>query len=1098
MKSYKCLMGVMLSAVLLFGSAFAANTLNKDDAIKSSKIVKSISPNINNRDECSDSFMVYGSDLSGAYYGACWSDGSGYFSFEWTGGCIATSITYSAGTLDLTPYGFDAGFFFYGFDPGVTEVFEMAFNSGSTGDGAATSDCATCEELGQITCWDGSCADTLADCPEEGDCGAGYVIDCVDTDCCLESWIGDGYGDCEDQAYGCDLTCYDNDGGDCAPTESCEDQGLVTCADGSCAATADDCPDTADCDAAGGLGSWISDGYCDGNNNIAECDYDGGDCCPCTCVDSTDYDCATYGGTCDDCIVDGDASVTCPDDCAPACPGQTECWDGTCVDDPADCSDEPACPDGYVQDCVDDDCCLESWIGDGFEDCEDQAFGCDLTCYDNDGGDCPEACENYTCWDGSCVASEADCPDQPEVPDPEGVCIAGEDYAGYPAVTVSWNINTECGDGICNGDEDYINCDADCDPSCADLGQIDCPDGSCADSLDDCPDIECTMGVIVDCVGQVGCNEDAVYTAYDCLVDNGECFDVNGDGVITDWIGDTYCDDGAFGWDFNCEEFNFDDGDCEGSGTTGGGTADCESCDFDFTDYGAECCDVAWDAFGVTCAELESIYYWDCSGCICPGDGGGCEDEGLVTCWDGSCAATADDCPEQECPAGTIADCSGDGDCGYDTWLGDGYCDGSSQQYGIDNCCYDLDGGDCTEEECAGGRAQVAYEFKKGSEPTMLQNGRLVDMIKAEKQSTKSLRDGVVVHGSQAVRFNEIIDNPSSRALTATVALSCEACLDGGPWSGEWLVAAMDFGYFTVYGFDAGADVCGTVTFCEDTNGACSETSEEVCAVAGDADSVDCVEGGSDCPSEAGSGDVNADGDSNVLDIVTIVNVILGGEFADDCAAAAADVNGDGEANVLDIVQIVNGILGRSDVGDATTGKLIRDNGALFLKADGYIGGVQMTLSHDGDFSIELSEAWLAESQTTGNMTTLVIVNHPDKPMSDELFTYTGDFEIVEMIVANSQDRVNVGAPTEFSLSTAYPNPFNPTTSLELSVPMNGQVTVQVYNLMGQVVATLANGYMDASTYTLTWDASNVSSGMYIVKAEAAGTVSTQKLMLMK
>ena len=47
------------------------------------------------------------------------------------------------------------------------------------------------------------------------------------------------------------------------------------------------------------------------------------------------------------------------------------------------------CGDGYVEDCSGDgDCCPESWIGDGFEDCEDQAFGCDLTCYDNDGGDC--------------------------------------------------------------------------------------------------------------------------------------------------------------------------------------------------------------------------------------------------------------------------------------------------------------------------------------------------------------------------------------------------------------------------------------------------------------------------------------------------------------------------------------------------------------------------------------------------------------------------------------------------------------------------------------------------------------------------------------
>ena len=50
----------------------------------------------------------------------------------------------------------------------VTEDFIMNFDDGSTGVSTATNECATCEELGQITCWDGSCADSEADCPEEG------------------------------------------------------------------------------------------------------------------------------------------------------------------------------------------------------------------------------------------------------------------------------------------------------------------------------------------------------------------------------------------------------------------------------------------------------------------------------------------------------------------------------------------------------------------------------------------------------------------------------------------------------------------------------------------------------------------------------------------------------------------------------------------------------------------------------------------------------------------------------------------------------------------------------------------------------------------
>ena len=206
--------------------------------------------------------------------------------------------------------------------------------------------------------------------------------------------------------------------------------------------------------------------------------------------------------------------------------------------------------------------------------------------------------------------------------------------------------------------------------------------------------------------------------------------------------------------------------------------------------------------------------------------------------------------------------------------------------------------------------------------------------------------------------------------------------------------------------------------------------------------------------------------------------------------------DGDGELNVLDVVALINVIVGgRFDTHDATSGKLIRSNDALSLQANGYIGGVQMTLKHGADFSIELTDkALVADYRTVGDETKLVIV----VPGGEELFTHTGNFEIVDMIVANSNERVNVTAPTAFSLSEAYPNPFNPTTSMTLAVPEAGNVSVQVYNIMGQVVATLASGYMDASTYTLTWDASEVSSGMYFVKAEAAGSVTTQKLVLMK
>jgi len=120
----------------------------------------------------------------------------------------------------------------------------------------------------------------------------------------------------------------------------------------------------------------------------------------------------------------------------------------------------------------------------------------------------------------------------------------------------------------------------------------------------------------------------------------------------------------------------------------------------------------------------------------------------------------------------------------------------------------------------------------------------------------------------------------------------------------------------------------------------------------------------------------------------------------------------------------------------------------------------------------------------------------------DDIVDYVESVEYVaNMNIGNGFDTFGLShivSPEEFNLTGAYPNPFNPTTRLTLDIPEAGQVSVQIYNLMGQVVATLASGYMDADTYTLIWDASNMSSGVYFVKAESAGMETTQKLMLMK
>jgi photosystem II stability/assembly factor-like uncharacterized protein len=93
---------------------------------------------------------------------------------------------------------------------------------------------------------------------------------------------------------------------------------------------------------------------------------------------------------------------------------------------------------------------------------------------------------------------------------------------------------------------------------------------------------------------------------------------------------------------------------------------------------------------------------------------------------------------------------------------------------------------------------------------------------------------------------------------------------------------------------------------------------------------------------------------------------------------------------------------------------------------------------------------------------------------------------------------VEISSPVEFSLNQNYPNPFNPSTVINYSLAEAGNVKMAVYNLLGQEVANLMNGYMEAGKHTLSFDASNLPSGTYIYKIETAQFSAVRKMMLTK
>ncbi|SVD01402.1 uncharacterized protein METZ01_LOCUS354256, partial [marine metagenome] len=237
-------------------------------------------------------------------------------------------------------------------------------------------------------------------------------------------------------------------------------------------------------------------------------------------------------------------------------------------------------------------------------------------------------------------------------------------------------------------------------------------------------------------------------------------------------------------------------------------------------------------------------------------------------------------------------------------------------------------------------------------------------------------------------------------------------------------------------------------------------------------------------------GDLNGDSLINILDVIIMVNMILGIEPESDLA----DLNGDGMVNILDVVAEINLILGPR-VDNASSLQLFDTGTAIKMETDGYVAAIKMTIEHDGFFSFELTEdAYLPISHTQRNTTTMIIL----APETDHLFSYEGAFNIIDIEAANSDDYIQVLLPSKTSLNAAYPNPFNPSTSINYVLSSRGEINVSIYNITGQLVETLVNGQKNAGSHHIVWDASLQPSGMYFLKLQTSDEIHNQKLMLIK
>ncbi|MEP1306412.1 MAG: T9SS type A sorting domain-containing protein [Balneola sp.] len=156
-------------------------------------------------------------------------------------------------------------------------------------------------------------------------------------------------------------------------------------------------------------------------------------------------------------------------------------------------------------------------------------------------------------------------------------------------------------------------------------------------------------------------------------------------------------------------------------------------------------------------------------------------------------------------------------------------------------------------------------------------------------------------------------------------------------------------------------------------------------------------------------------------------------------------------------------------------------------------------------------ENWLL-SKNSQDQKVLISMIGSEKPNNDKVASlevsideaHGGNASLTSSIRVNDSQKVDLTPiqlqelPSEFTLSQNYPNPFNPTTNINFTIPEISKVELAIFNVLGQKVAELVNGEKSPGSYTISWDASSVSSGVYIYQLKTGNKIISKRMMLIK
>ena len=143
----------------------------------------------------------------------------------------------------------------------------------------------------------------------------------------------------------------------------------------------------------------------------------------------------------------------------------------------------------------------------------------------------------------------------------------------------------------------------------------------------------------------------------------------------------------------------------------------------------------------------------------------------------------------------------------------------------------------------------------------------------------------------------------------------------------------------------------------------------------------------------------------------------------------------------------------------------------------------------DEDLTLVL---WTSEEKAEKQLTVAALTDALANKAEETGLKYSEN----RVLIADTKIAVNI--PKEFTLCQNYPNPFNPTTTLQYGVPIDSKVKIEVYNMLGQLIAVPIEEVRKAGYYKVSFGTQSLPSGVYFYRMTAGSFVQTKKMQLIK